>query len=189
MKLGTLEVRGCPVKIPKNPKCGGDTFGCNSPEIGFTDTKEGFEIQWLPLDRKQFNLQKDRDIYICDRNILTGISWDALEKAGYVDGKQMCIDGKNCIIRLMTGSDGTDGEYGPKYNSEWDMMMDQYNEQDSITHWKDMYSWCKEQYENYLSRRLLRGFLSARNCENTYATNSLLDVGFRPVLEVLNTDI
>jgi hypothetical protein len=188
LKLGTLVVRGCPVKIPEQPRWRGDTFGCNSPDIEIADTQEGKEIRWLPLDSERFGLPKDRQIYICDRAILIGVSWDTLEKAGFAEGKQVMIDGKACIIRLMTGSDGSEDSYGPGCANEWDMMMDQYGEDDNITHWDDMYTWCRETDCDYSSNRSVRGYASARDYSYDYATGISTNVGFRPALEILNTE-
>jgi len=38
------------------------------------------------------------------------------------------------------------------------------------------------------SNRAVRGWVSARNWNNNNATNRNVNVGFRPVLEILNTD-
>jgi hypothetical protein len=188
MKLGTLVVRGCPVKIPDQPRWRGDTFGCNSPDIEIADTQEGKEIRWLPLDHEKFDLPKDRQIYICDRVILTGISWDTLADAGFIEGKSITIDGKACIVRLMTGSDGSEDSYGPGCANEWDMLIDQYGEDDSITHWEDMYTWCRETDCDYSSSRSVRGCNSARDYNYGGATNTYTYIGFRPALEVLSTE-
>ena len=189
LKLGTLKVRGSKIKIPDNPVYGGDTFGCNSPDIKIVNTKPGKAIRWLPLDRDRFHLPKDKDIYICDRNILIGVSWDTLKDAGYVDGVRKTVDGKRCIIRMMTGSDGSYEKYGAGGHNEWDMMMDQYYENDDITHWSNMYSWCQEVYYSNSGYRSIRGRSSARNCTDHTADSTYDNIGWRPVLEVLRTDL
>lgn len=189
LELGTLKVRGSKIKIPDNPVYGGDTFGCNSTDIKIVNTKQGKAIRWLPLDREKFHLPQDKDIYICDRNILMGVSWDTLKDAGYVDGVRKTIDGKRCIIRMMTGSDGSYEKYGAGGHSEWDMMMDQYNEDNDIVHWSEMYSWCRETYCGYSDYRLVRGSDSARDCYGYPADITDDSIGWRPVLEVLRTDL
>lgn len=188
LELGTLKVRGCKIKIPENPAYKGDIFGCNSTDIKIVNTRSGKEIRWLPLDRERFGLPGDRDIYISDRNILSGISWDTLKEAGYVGGVERIIDGKRCIIRMMTGSTGASGTYGAECNNEWDMMMDQYGEVDDITHWSDMFSWCQEVHYGNSDDRSIRGCNSARYYNYYTASYTNASIGWRPVLEVLKTD-
>ena len=49
-----------------------------------------------------------------------------------------------------------------------------------------MYSWGQDTVSVDASLRAIRGYTSARYWSSTTATNSYPDVGFRPVLEVLN---
>lgn len=179
MYLGSLMVKGGIVQIPEDPTCDGDMIGYNRPDIMITNTKRGFEIAWLHL--------KD-NIYICDRGLINCVSWDTLEKAGYVSGKEVMIDGKRCRIRLMTGSNGIPGTYGKDRCNEWDELMDKYGENNSLTHYKDIYAWCKEVNCDYSDCRSLRGYASARgySYSNTPDTDTL--VAFRPVLEILNPE-
>ncbi len=54
--------------------------------------------------------------------------------------------------------------------------------------WLYVYSWCQEVYFGNASYRAVRGYRSARRWDYYSATNRFVCVGFRPVLEVLNTD-
>ncbi len=177
MYLGSLMVKGGIVQIPEDPTCDGDMIGYNRPDIMITNTKRGFEIAWLHL--------KD-NIYICDRGLINCVSWDTLEKAGYVSGKEVMIDGKRCRIRLMTGSNGIPGTYGKDRCNEWDELMDKYGENNNLTHYKDMQTWCQEADCNYSDYRSVRGYRSARDYCGYHATDSRTYVAFRPVLEILN---
>ena len=179
MYFGSLMVKGGIVQIPEDPTCDGDMIGYNRPDIMITDTKPGFEIQWLHL--------KD-NIYICDRCLINRVSWNTLKEAGYVDGKEIMIDGKRCIIRLMTGSNGVSGSYGKGCHNEWDEFMDKYDEDNNLTHYKDIYTWCKEVDCGYSDYRSIRGYDSARNYSNNNATNANTNIAFRPALEILNTE-
>lgn len=176
MYLGSLMVKGGIVQIPEDPTCDGDMIGYNRPDIMITNTKRGFEIAWLHL--------KD-NIYICDRCLINRVSWNTLKEAGYVDGKEVTIDSKRCRIRLMTGSNGASGSYGKACHNEWDEFMDLYNEDNDLTHYKDIYAWCKEVNCDYSDCRSLRGYASARgySYSNTPDTDTL--VAFRPALEIL----
>ena len=51
-----------------------------------------------------------------------------------------------------------------------------------------VYTWCQETYSSNTSRRAVRGYTSARYWYYDNATISYPNVGFRPVLEILNTD-
>lgn len=179
MYLGSLMVKGGIVQIPEDPTCDGDMIGYNRPDIMITNTKRGFEIAWLHL--------KD-NIYICDRGLINCVSWDTLEKAGYVSGKEVMIDGKRCRIRLMTGSNGIPGTYGKDRCNEWDELMDKYGENNNLTHYKDMQTWCQEADCNYSDYRSVRGYRSARDYCGYHATNSRTYVAFRPALEILTSE-
>lgn len=179
MYFGSLMVKGGIVQIPEDPTCDGDMIGYNRPDIMITDTKPGFEIQWLHL--------KD-NIYICDRCLINRVSWNTLKEAGYVDGKEVTIDGKKCRIRLMTGSNGASGSYGKGCHNEWDVFMDRYNEDNDLTHYEDIYTWCKEVDCDYSVYRSVRGCYSARSCGSGGATCTGTGIAFRPALEILNTE-
>lgn len=179
MYLGSLMVKGGIVQIPEDPTCDGDMIGYNRPDIMITNTKRGFEIAWLHL--------KD-NIYICDRGLINCVSWDTLEKAGYVSGKEVMIDGKRCRIRLMTGSNGIPGTYGKDRCNEWDELMDKYGENNNLTHYKDMQTWCQEADCNYSDYRSVRGYRSARDYCGYHATNSSTYAAFRPALEILTSE-
>ena len=66
--------------------------------------------------------------------------------------------------------------------------MDEYDEDNDILHFDDMYSWCQETHYNYASFRSIRGYGSARNYNYNVATNTHTNVGWRPVLEKLKTE-
>lgn len=51
-----------------------------------------------------------------------------------------------------------------------------------------VYTWCQETYSSNTSHRAIRGYNSARRWSNDTATYSGPNLGFRPVLEILNTD-
>ena len=179
LHFGSLMVKGGIVQIPEDPTCDGDMIGYNRPDIMITDTKPGFEIQWLHL--------KD-NIYICDRCLVNNVSWNTLKEAGYVDGKEIMIDGKRCIIRLMTGSNGASGSYGKDRYNEWDEFMDKYDEDNDLTHYEDIYTWCKEVNCDYSDCRSVSGYYLARYYSDFNAALATATVAFRPALEILNTE-
>ena len=57
-----------------------------------------------------------------------------------------------------------------------------------IKNWNGIYSWGQDTTRYSSSYRAFRGYNSARYWFDNLATRSFLDVGFRPVLEILNPD-
>lgn len=175
-KFGTMRILGAAVPAPEKPYCKGDVLGYNGTDFGIGDTVPGKELTWLKLG----------DIWVCDRNILQGISWEILNEKGFVFGKEIEIDNEKYILRILTGSDGKD--YGEGCGNEWDHLMDKYDEDDDILHFSNMYSWCQETDCDCSSNRLLRGYNSARYCGSNSATGANAYIGWRPAIEKLITE-
>lgn len=175
-KFGTLQILGAAVPAPQKPYYKGDILGYNGTDFEISDTVAGKEITWLKLG----------DIWVCDRNILQGISWETLNEKGLVFGKEVEIDGDKYKLRILTGSNGND--YGESCDNEWDRLMDEYNEDNDLLHYDNMYSWCQETDCDYSSYRSLRGYFSARYCGSNGATYTYASFGWRPALEKLNTE-
>ena len=175
-KFGTLQILGAAVPAPEKPYYKGDVLGYNGTDFSIGDTVPGKELTWLKLG----------DIWVCDRNILQGISWETLNEKGFVFGKEIEIDNEKYTLRILTGSDGKD--CGEGCGNEWDHLMDEYDEDNDILHFDDMYSWCQETHYNYASNRSLRGCDSARACSCDGVTYTGTDIGWRPVLEKLKTE-
>lgn len=175
-KMGTLRILGAAVPAPQKPYYKGDILGYNGTDFEIGDTVAGKEITWLKLG----------DLWVCDRNILQGVSWETLNEKGLVFGKEVEIDGERYKLRILTGSDGND--YGEGCNNEWDRLMDEYNEDNDLLHFDNMYSWCQETDCDYSTDRSIRGYSSARGCNRSGATYACTYVGWRPALEKLNIE-
>jgi hypothetical protein len=175
-KFGTLRILGAAVPAPEEPFHRGDILGYNGKDFEIGDTVAGKELTWLRLG----------DIWVCDRNILQGVSWDTLNEKGFVYGKEVEIDGEKYKLRILTGSSGS--EYGEGCDNEWDQLMDAYKEDNNLLHYDNMYSWCQEENCDYSSSRSVRGYGSARYCDNYGATIPNSYFGWRPALEKLETD-
>lgn len=175
-KFGTMRILGAAVPAPEKPYYKGDVLGYNGTNFEIGDTVAGKEITWLKLG----------DLWVCDRNILQGVAWETLNEKGFVFGKEVEIDGEKYKLRILTGSDGSD--YGEGCNNEWDRLMDEYNEDNNLLHYDNMYSWCQETDCNYSSYRSFRGYNSARSCGYYNAAIARASVGWRPALEKPNTE-
>ena len=178
--------------------------------FGDTPSADANKLQWVKIK------DGDKTLLICDRVILVSVSWDDLNGQGYVTGKTITIDGTKYKCRLLTGgSNRRNNDWyagGTPTNNEWDRFItreevitglpapvssdldtnlnttDHNSAHNQLWHWVGVYSWCQETWAENASCRAYRGCGSARRWDFTNATYQRAIVGFRPVLEVLNTD-
>ena len=178
--------------------------------FGDTPSADANKLQWVKIK------DGDKTLLICDRVILVSVSWDDLNGQGYVTGKTITIDGTKYKCRLLTGgSNRRNNDWyagGTPTNNEWDRFItreevitglpapvssdldtnlnttDHNSAHNQLWHWVGVYSWCQETWAENASFRLYRGYFSARYWNYYNATDQDANVGFRPVLEVLNTD-
>lgn len=178
--------------------------------FGDTPSADANKLQWVKIK------DGDKTLLICDRVILVSVSWDDLNGQGYVTGKTITIDGTKYKCRLLTGgSNRRNNDWyagGTPTNNEWDRFItreevitglpapvssdldtnlnttDHNSTHNQLWHWVGVYSWCQETWAENASYRALRGYFSARYWSNFSSGFRNVGVGFRPVLEVLNTD-
>ena len=178
--------------------------------FGDTPSADANKLQWVKIK------DGDKTLLICDRVILVSVSWDDLNSQGYITGKTVTIDGAKYKCRVLTG--GSDYRNGDTYaggtptNNEWDRFItreevisglpapvssDLDNNQNSTDfnsahnkfwNWFYVYSWCQETYSGNASYRAIRGYNSARIYIWDASSYRYANYGFRPVLEILNTD-
>ena len=178
--------------------------------FGDTPSADANKLQWVKIK------DGDKTLLICDRVILVSVSWDDLNGQGYVTGKTITIDGTKYKCRLLTGgSNRRNNDWyagGTPTNNEWDRFItreevitglpapvssdldtnlnttDHNSTHNQLWHWVGVYSWCQETWAENASSRAYRGYNSARFWSYYSSGTRNVDVGFRPVLEVLNTD-
>lgn len=178
--------------------------------FGDTPSADANKLQWVKIK------DGDKTLLICDRVILVSVSWDDLNGQGYVTGKTITIDGTKYKCRLLAGgSNRRNNDWyagGTPTNNEWDRFItreevitglpapvssdldtnlnttDHNSAHNQLWHWVGVYSWCQETWAENASYRAFRGYYSARFWDYRTATSQFALVGFRPVLEVLNTD-
>ena len=127
-------------------------------------------------------------LFIADHAVTNDVSWEALNTADLIFGKDYVAGGVDYTLRApscgswFTGSD--DSERGTPQSNEWDAVLDKNS--GYVKNWNDIYSWGQDtsSYESWY--RAVRGLDSARFWSYYYAMDSRPFVGFRPVLEVLN---
>ena len=178
--------------------------------FGNTPSADANKLQWVKIK------DGDKTLLICDRVILVSVSWDDLNSQGYITGKTVTIDGAKYKCRVLTG--GSNRRNGDSYaggtptNNEWDRFItreevisglpapvssdldssqnstDLNSAHNKFWNWFYVYSWCQEVYASDASHRAYRGYVSARFWDWYYSSRRNATLGFRPVLEVLNTD-
>ena len=129
-------------------------------------------------------------LFVADYTVTHTVSWDNLNTAGLIFGKDYVAGGVDYTLRApscgsgFTGSD--DSERGTPQSNEWDAVLDKNS--GYVKNWNDIYSWGQDtsSYESWY--RAVRGCNSARLWNHNYVTRSTPYVGFRPVLEVPNSD-
>ena len=179
--------------------------------FGNTPSDDAKKLQWVKIK------DGDKTLLICDRVILVNVTWNDLNSAGWIFGKEVTIDGAKYKLRSLTGGSNyrnTSDAYagGTPTNNEWDRFItreevitglpapvssdldsnlnstDFSSTHNALWNWAGVYTWCQETYSSNTSHRAVRGCNSARGWRDYYATSSTPVVGFRPVLEILNTD-
>lgn len=168
--------------MPTNPIEGGNCVSENTSNFTVGDTVAGKELQWI-----EWTKADGTKMLVCDRGLIVNISWNSINAAGFITGKEITIDGQKYKMRSLTGSNGSSGSYGAGCNNEWDQLLDAVGEADSLVHWNKMRSWCQEVYYSNSDCRSIRGYSSARNFDSNYATSTYADFAFRPALEILNS--
>ena len=129
-------------------------------------------------------------LFVADYAVTHKVNWNNLDTASLIFGKNYASGGVDYTLRApscgsgFTGSD--DSERGTPQSNEWDAVLDKNS--GYVKNWNDIYSWGQDtlSYESWY--RAIRGYDSARDWVSINAAYSGPDVGFRPVLEVLNSD-
>ena len=160
IKLGCLQLN-------RQPKGLGVKY--NGEVLSFGDTD--------PL--KAIPFVKWGKLLVASQCVCTNISWDELNKAGYIFGWPVKIDGAPYLCRSLKVGEERD------VPNEWDDILNDLGEDNSLWHWDKMYFWGQETFRKGASYRAVRGYCSARGWYDNDATGRSVSVGFRPALEPL----
>ena len=148
-------------------------FDCDgSADISFGDTVPGQELQWIKLKN---------GLLIADRCVCTNISWEQLDRMGFVFGALVRIDGKDYLCRSLKVGSRNDEP------NEWDALLGKYGE--DLWNWKDAIFWGQEATSGDAACRMARGYYTSRYFNYYAAPTRLPTLGFRPVLEPLTPDL
>lgn len=180
-----------------------------SVEIRDTPTSTASRIQWVEVDAGS------KKLLICDRVLLVSVSHDDLNALGLIKGKEITIDGGKYLVRSLTGGSNyrntSDAYAGGAPSNEWDQYIvnedglsglptpaasdldsslnttDLNSAHNKLWNWFGVRSWAQETYSSNSSYRATRGNNSARYWNISPASNRYVSIGFRPVLEVLDS--
>lgn len=162
VKLGSITADG--KTIPVGSECRGKF-------IAFGDTTPGNELEWV----------QDGDTLVATCCVSTQVSWEDLNRQGYIFGRPVWIDRRPYFCRsLKLGVRKGDP-------NEWDDLLDRYGKLDKLWHWKGQRFWGQEITTPPGDHRL-RGGRTAREWFSFYGTIAGFEdipFGFRPLLEPL----
>ena len=141
-------------------------------ELSIGNTVPGEEITWVEVN----------GLLIADRCVCVSISAEQLDSLGFTAGKTITIDGQRYLCRLLKVGAERDAP------NEWDAALDATSDEDDLWHWEEAFFWGQEPIEDFPTRRASRGYFSARRWGHYSASYRCVDLGFRPVLELLGPD-
>ena len=139
----------------------------------------------------------EHSLFIANYNVTHFVRWDALDQQGLIFGKTYSSGSIDYTMRAPSAGTAYNGPYGGSgipANNEWDTILKKSGQDSNdnttgyIKNWWPMSSWGQDTWSNATQSRTFRGYTSAHFCYGHPATDSIEDLGFRPVLE-LPTDL
>lgn len=200
-KFGTLYLNGIKQKCPVDFENYEDVYEYMGEriEIKDSDKDDMNKLSWIEIN------DNNKKLLICDRNILTGISWDELNNQNLVFGKVIMIEGKKYMLRLLKGGDTKKDSS----DNEWDRYIINKDEHSSLPistkddrsnkvknsidkikgannnlwHWYKLCSFT----QNTKGKKscIIRGFYSNTYFSDVKKEVSYKTIGYRPVLELI----
>lgn len=152
-------------------------------------------ITWLKFSHNY------KTLFVADRTIRYGVSWNHLNDLGLIFGKVVDIKGQKYLLRVLQGANcnpsncSTDSEINN--NNEWNSLIGQFTPNTSDSHFKyndpvnlnsqGSASICQETYngdmDEFLSNDAFFVGVMSRTRSSKNSTTS--EKGYRPVLEVI----
>ena len=127
-------------------------------------------------------------LFIADFAVTNDVSWDALNGAGQIFGKDYAAGGVDYTLRAPSVGSGRtysgESQRGTPLSNEWDRILDK--DSGYIKNWSEMSSLGQDTPGNATAS--FRGYTSVRFWNIVTAQHFKNILGFRPVLEVLNPD-
>lgn len=178
IELGALYIDSIPQVLPRVPNVDGDMLR----HIDFSAVSIGKAVQGVPPIT--WIQPSGMNILVADRVLFTNASWEALDKAGVIFGREVIVEGTRFFLRsLKVGT----SVVAP---NEWDQCLNATSDSDELWHWKKAAFWGQEVDRSTEKARVIRGYDSAQYWFSHNPEERYVGVGFRPVLDiVLSWDI
>ena len=166
----------------------------------YAGTIEAYKLTSATATTEEYAQQNKyaHSLFIADYNVTFNVDWNQLNEKQMIFGTPYTSYGVNYTMRAPSaGSQSNNGKddsstRGIPKSNEWDAILDKANQdwKDNISgyikNWSGKYSFGQDNYA--ASYRAYRGYFSARFWGWSLASTRHPDLGFRPVLEVLNPD-
>ena len=158
----------------------------------YAGTIEAYKLTSAMATTEEYAQQNKypHSLFVADYAVTHTVSWNGLNDEGLIFGKNYASGGVDYTLRAPSvGSNATgsgDSQRGVPQSNEWDTMLNKNS--GYIKNWNGIYSWGQDTTRYNSSYRAIRRYDSARDWNLNNATYSNPDVGFRPVLEILNPD-
>ena len=158
----------------------------------YAGTIEAYKLTSAMATTEEYAQQNKyaHSLFVADYVVTNDVSWDALNTAHLIFGKDYASGGVDYTLRAPSvGSNfigSGNSERGVPQSNEWDTMLNKNS--GYIQNWNKIYLWGQDTVSGNASYRARRGYSSARYWYSNSATHSYAFCGFRPVLEVLNPD-
>ena len=158
----------------------------------YAGTVDAYKLMSEMATTEEYAQQKKypHSLFVADYVVTHTVSWNDLDTASLIFGKDYVAGSVDYTLRAPSvGSNYTgsgNSERGVPQSNEWDAVLNKNS--GYIQNWNKMYLWGQDIVSGNASSRAVRGYGSARLWNSNYATYSSPDLGFRPVLEVLNPD-
>ena len=159
----------------------------------YAGTIEAYKLTSATATTEEY-AQKNKyphSLFIADYAVTHTVSWDDLNTAGLIFGKDYAAGGVDYTLRAPSVGSGRtysgESQRGTPLSNEWDKILDK--DSGYIKNWSKISSWGQDtKPDNSFPIRANRGDHTARHWNYDGAAGSFPHVGFRPVLEVLNPD-
>ena len=158
----------------------------------YAGTIEAYKLTSAMATTEEYAQQNkySHSLFVADYAVTHKVNWNNLDTASLIFGKNYASGGVDYTLRAPSvGSSYTgsgDSTRGTPLSNEWDRILDK--DSGYIKNGIYMHSWGQDTHSISASYRAVRGDNSARGWIGINAAYSGPDVGFRPVLEVLNSD-
>ena len=154
----------------------------------YAGTIEAYKLTSATATTEEYAQQNKyaHSLFVADYAVTHTVSWDDLNTKSLIFGKNYASGGVDYTLRAPSVGSLGNSERGVPQSNEWDTMLNKNS--GYIQNWNGMFSWGQDVSSDGASYRAVRGYNSARGWDRNRAAISTPDVGFRPVLEVLNPD-